>query len=90
MVTSRGSAHAVTFTDVEPPRRFTLRASGPPLTTFTFVCEIEPSDGGSTIRQSVAFSGPLGGVFGPLIGPQMAKHFVPVLDDLAAAAEQSV
>ena len=28
METNRGSKHAVTFTDVEPPRRFTMRMAG--------------------------------------------------------------
>jgi hypothetical protein len=38
---------------------------------------------GSTIAQSVEISGPLG----PLFGAQVTNNFVPVLDDLAAAAE---
>jgi hypothetical protein len=87
MQTSHGSKHGVTFADVDPPRRFTLSMSGPPLTTVTFICEVTPSGSGSTVAQSVAISGPLAFIFGPLIGPQMASHFVPVLDDLAAAAE---
>jgi uncharacterized protein YndB with AHSA1/START domain len=87
MQTTRGSKHAVTFADVEPPRRFTLSMSGPPLTTFTFICEVKPNGSGSTIAQSIAFSGPLAFVFGPLLGEQLANHFVPVLDGLAAAAE---
>jgi uncharacterized protein YndB with AHSA1/START domain len=89
METSRGSRHAVTFAGVEPPRRFTLSMSGPPLTTFTFICEIEPHGAGTTISQSIALSGPLAFLFGPLLGPQVANHFVPVLDDLAKAAEAS-
>ncbi|HMD02082.1 MAG TPA: SRPBCC family protein [Candidatus Baltobacteraceae bacterium] len=87
METTRGSKHTVTFAGVEPPRRFTLSMSGPPLATITFICEVEPSGFGSTVSQSVAFSGPLAFVFGPMLGEQMADHFVPVLDDLAAAAE---
>lgn len=42
---------------------------------------------GSTIAQHVAISGPLGFIFGPMMSNEMAKHFVPVLDDLARAAE---
>ena len=87
MTTSRDSTHLVTFDDVEPSRGFTLSMSGPPLTTITFICEIEPNGSGSMIGQSVTFSGPLAFAFGPMMGGMMADHFVPVLDDLAAAAE---
>jgi uncharacterized protein YndB with AHSA1/START domain len=87
MTTNRGSRHAVTFADVDPPRRFTLSMDGPPLTKFTFIAEVTPQGTGSTIAQTVAVSGPLAFLFGPLMGEQMASHFVPVLDDLAAAAE---
>ena len=89
METNRGSKHAVTFTDVEPPRRMVMTMSGPPLTTFSFICEVTPNGTGSTIAQSVAISGPLSFIFGPMMGPMMASHFVPVLDDLAGAAEAS-
>jgi Polyketide cyclase / dehydrase and lipid transport len=87
MQTAEGSTHDVTFEHVQPLKGFTLSVNGPPLTKFTFICEVQPHNGGSIIAQSVAFSGPLAFVFGPLLGPQMAEHFVPVLDDLAAAAE---
>ena len=87
MATNRGSKHAVTFANVVPPRTMTMTMSGPPLTTFSFICEVTPSGAGSTIAQSVAISGPLAFVFGPMMGNMMASHFVPVLDDLARAAE---
>lgn len=87
MQTAQGSKHDVTFERVDPPKGFTLSTAGPPLTTFTFICEVRPDGAGSIISQSVGFSGPLAFLFGPLFGPQMATHFVPVLDDLAAAAE---
>jgi len=89
MVTTRGSAHAVTFAGVVPSRGFTMSTSGPPGTTMTFICEIEPDGSGSTISQSVALTGPLAFLWGPLLGAQMANHFVPVLDDLARSAEAS-
>jgi hypothetical protein len=85
--TTAGSKHEVTFADVEPPRRFTLSMRGPPLTTFNFRCEVAPNGAGSTIAQSVALSGPLAFLFAPLLGAQLARNFVPVLDGLAAAAE---
>ncbi|MBV8368745.1 MAG: SRPBCC family protein [Candidatus Eremiobacteraeota bacterium] len=85
--TSRGGKHAVTFTDVVPQRGFKLTTGGPPGTTMTFICEIEPHGVGSMVSQSVALNGPLAFLWGPLMGAQMANHFVPVLDDLAKAAE---
>lgn len=88
MQTSQGSTHDVTFERVDPLRGFALSTSGPPLTKMTFICNVEPQGGGSIISQSVAFSGPLAFVWGPLLGPQMASHFVPVLNDLATAAEE--
>lgn len=61
--------------------------TGPPMATFTFSCEIRPDGAGSTIAQQVAITGPLGFLFGAMMGNEMAKHFVPVLDDLARTAE---
>jgi uncharacterized protein YndB with AHSA1/START domain len=87
MTTNRGSTHAVRFHDVVAGRKFSMSMDGPPLTTITFSCEITPDGTGSTIAQHVAFSGALGFIFGPMLGNEMAKHFVPVLDDLAKAAE---
>jgi uncharacterized protein YndB with AHSA1/START domain len=87
MTTNRGSTHDVTFSNVVENRGFSMSMAGPPLTTFTFSCEIAPDGGGSKIAQNVAISGPLAFLFGPMIGNEMAKHFMPVLDDLAKAAE---
>jgi hypothetical protein len=87
MTTNRGSTHDVTFHDVNEGRGFSMSMAGPPLTTFTFTCEIAPAGSGSSIAQNVAMSGPLGFLFGPMMGNEMAKHFVPVLDDLARTAE---
>jgi Polyketide cyclase / dehydrase and lipid transport len=85
--TTQGSQHTVTFSDVEPPRHFTLSMDGPPLTTMRFLCEVRPDGRGSTLSQSVSFVGPLAFLFRPLLGAQLARNFVPVLDGLAAAAE---
>ena len=87
MTTDRGSTHDVTFHDVVEERAFSMSMAGPPLTTFTFNCEIAPNNGGSTIAQNVAISGPLAFLFGAMMGNEMAKHFVPVLDDLAHTAQ---
>lgn len=86
MTTNRGSTHDVTFNDVTDGRGFSMSMAGP-ATTFTFVCEIAPDGNGSTISQSIAITGPLAFLVGPMMGNEMAKHFVPVLDDLARAAE---
>jgi uncharacterized protein YndB with AHSA1/START domain len=87
MTTIHGSTHDVEFSDFVEGRGFSMTMSGPPLTTFTFHCEITPEGSGSTIAQHVAISGPLAFLVGPMMGSEMAKHFVPVLDDLARAAE---
>jgi uncharacterized protein YndB with AHSA1/START domain len=87
MTTNRGSSHDVTFSNVVDGRGFSMSMAGPPLTTITFSCEITPAGTGSTIAQSVVISGPLGFLFGAMMGNEMSKHFVPVLDDLARAAQ---
>jgi hypothetical protein len=87
MTTNRGSVHDVTFHGVVQGRAFSMSMAGPPLTTVTFSCEIEPDGQGSIISQDVAFAGPLGLVVGAMMGNEMAKHFVPVLEDLARTAE---
>ena len=87
MTTSRGSVHEVTFHRVVQGRCFSLSMAGPPFTTITFSCDIEPDGQGCTIAQDVEFEGPLGPLFGAIMGAEMAKHFVPVLDDLARTAE---
>ena len=87
MTTDRGSTHNVRFHDVSDGRSFSMSMAGPPLSTFTFTCEVRPDGVGSVISQHVAITGPLGGLFGAMMGTEMAKHFVPVLDDLARTAE---
>jgi uncharacterized protein YndB with AHSA1/START domain len=87
MTTNRGSTHDVGFFNVVAGRGFSMSMLGPPLTTFTLRCEIRPDGTGSTISQNVAIAGPLAFLFGPMMGNEMAKHFVPVLDDLARTAE---
>lgn len=89
MTTNRGSTHDVTFHDVSDGRGFSMSMAGPPLTTFTFTCEVRSDGVGSVISQRVAITGPLGSLFGAMMGKELAKHFVPVLDDLARAAEQT-
>jgi uncharacterized protein YndB with AHSA1/START domain len=89
MTTNRGSTHDVTFHDVVEGRGFSMSMAGPPLTTLTFNCEITPDRTGSTIAQNVSITGLLGFLFAAMLGKEMARHFVPVLDDLARTAESS-
>jgi uncharacterized protein YndB with AHSA1/START domain len=89
MVTNRGTKHRVTFANVDDGRGFQLSMGGPPLTTFTFTCDVEPDGTGSRISQSITFSGPLAFLFAPMLGKQLAGHFVPVLEGLAQAAEKA-
>jgi uncharacterized protein YndB with AHSA1/START domain len=87
MTANRGSTHEVTFSNVVEGRGFSMSMAGPPLASITFSCEIAPNGTGSTIAQNVTIAGPLAFLFGPMMGAEMAKHFIPVLDDLARTAE---
>ena len=86
MKTNCGSKHAVTFADVEPPRHFTMTMSGPPLTVVVHLRdhaerrkEHDSAEGCDLRAARVHLRAD--------DGPMMASHFVPVLDDLAGAAE---
>ena len=87
MTTMRDSTHEVTFHDVRHGSGFSMSMSGPPGANITFTCSIEANGAGSIIAQSVAFAGPMAWLFGAMMGNEMAKHFVPVLDDLARTVE---
>jgi uncharacterized protein YndB with AHSA1/START domain len=89
MTTNQRSTHDVVFSNIVPGRSFCMSMAGPPGITFTFKCEITPEANGSKIAQSVTFTGPLAFVAGPLMGNELKNHFIPVLDDLAKAAETS-
>ena len=65
------------------------RRAGRDPADFPMIEQIAADAGGSIVSQSVAFSGPLGFLFGPLMGNQLAGHFEPVLADLSSAAERS-
>lgn len=87
MTTNRGTTHEVTFSNVVEGRGFSMSMAGPLLASITFSCEIAPNRTGSTIAQNVAIAGPLAFLLAPMMGAEMAKHFIPVLDDLARTAE---
>ncbi len=87
MTTNHRSTHDVVFSNVVNGRAFSMSMAGPPLTTFIFNCEITPEDNLTKIAQSVTIAGPFAFLFGPLMGKELSRHFIPVLDDLAKAAE---
>lgn len=87
MTTNHRSTHNVIFSNVVDQRGFSMSMAGPPFTTFVFNCEITPEGKLTKISQSVTIDGPLAFLFGPLMGNELSRHFIPVLDDLAKAAE---
>ena len=87
MHTPSGQHHQIQLTHVQPGRSFDLETSAIPLTRFTFHCEVVPSGTGSTVSQSLAMSGPLAFVFGPMAGERIAASFEPLLKGLADKAE---
>jgi uncharacterized protein YndB with AHSA1/START domain len=88
MRTKGGRTHAIRLRDVEPGRSFRLEASAVPLSKFVFRCAVTPGSGGrTTITQGVTMEGPLGPVYSPIMGEQVAKSFEPILNGLAAKAE---
>ena len=52
-------------------------------------CRIEPAGGKTRISQMVEVRGPLGGVLGGMLGPQVAKDFGVLLGNLAKKAESA-
>ena len=87
MHTRAGRTHQMELTEVEAGRSFDLKTAVIPGTNFTFVCGVKPADGGSEISQGIRVGGPLGALFGPLIGDRVASTFTELLDGLAGAAE---
>jgi uncharacterized protein YndB with AHSA1/START domain len=89
MHTKAGRHHRMKVVALEPGRGFSLETSPVPLTRFTFTCSIERAPSGSTIRQGVKMSGPLGGLMSAMAGNRVAEGFGPILDGLAGAAEKA-
>lgn len=75
--------------DVEPGRSFALETSVVPGTRFRFNCRVEPAGGKTGISQTVTVQGPLGGIMGGILGPQVSKEFGTLLANLAREAEAS-
>jgi hypothetical protein len=87
MTTKAGGTHAITLQAVQPGRSFRLETSALPGARFAFQCEVLPSQGGSSISQSIAMQGPLAPVFSTMMSKRIAESFVPILSGLKSAAE---
>ena len=89
MHTNDGRHHLMKVVDMKPGRSFSMQTSPVPLSRFTFTCTVEPTEGGSTISQSVSMGGLMGGVMSATGGDRVAAGFEPILEGLARAAESS-
>jgi hypothetical protein len=89
MNTRTGRHHKMKLVDVVPGRSFALETSVVPGTTFRFNCSIEPAGDKTEIGQTVEVKGPLGPVFGGMLGPQVSKDFGKLLGNLAKKAERA-
>jgi uncharacterized protein YndB with AHSA1/START domain len=88
MNTRAGQHHKMQLVEVQPGRAFALLTAVVPGTSFRFNCRIEPSSNGKTrVGQTVEVHGPLGPVLGGVLGPQVAKDFGALLENLARKAE---
>ena len=87
MNTPAGQHHKMQLVDVQPGRSFALLTSVVPGTRFRFNCRIEPANGKTKISQTVEVGGPLGPVMGGMLGPQVSKDFITLLQNLARKAE---
>lgn len=89
MKTKQGTRQ-VQLTEVVPGRSFRLETTVIPLTRFAFDCQVVAGSAGTTmISQAVRVGGPLGGVVGGMMGPQIANTFPALLQGLARKAETS-
>jgi uncharacterized protein YndB with AHSA1/START domain len=89
MKTKQGTRQ-VQLTEVVPGRSFRLETTVIPLTRFAFECEVVAGPAGkTTISQAIRVGGPLGGLVGGMMGPQIANTFPALLQGLARKAEGS-
>jgi len=89
MKTKQGTRQ-VQLTEVVPGRSFRLETTVIPLTRFAFECEVVAGPAGkTTISQAIRVGGPLGGLVGGMMAPQIANTFLPLLQGLARKAEGS-
>src|ERR1700730_16251629 len=89
MNTRAGQHHKMRLVDVVDGRSFALETNVVPGTMFRFNCSVEPAGGKTKVSQTVEVKGPLGGVLGGMLGPQVSKEFGTLLSNLARKAEAS-
>ena len=87
MNTRAGQHHQMKVVDFQSGRSFTLETSVIPLSRFLFTCAVAPSGGKTRVGQTVKVVGPMGWLFDPMMGDQIAKDFDTVLDGLVRKAE---
>lgn len=87
MNTPAGQHHQMKVVEFEPGRSFTLETTVIPLSRFRFTCVVETSGNKTRVSQSVKVVGPMGWLFDPMMGDQIAKDFDTVLDGLVKEAE---
>jgi hypothetical protein len=87
MNTRAGQHHKMRLVDVVPGRSFALETNVVPGTMFRFNCTVEPDGAKTKLSQMVEVKGPLGGILGGMLGPQVSKEFGTLLSNLAAKAE---
>jgi hypothetical protein len=87
MNTPAGQHHRMQVIDFQPGRSFTLETAVIPLSRFQFTCSVEPAGDRTRIKQTVKVVGPMGWLFDPIMGDQIANDFDKVLDGLAKEAE---
>jgi uncharacterized protein YndB with AHSA1/START domain len=89
MNTPAGQHHQMKVIDLQPGRSFTLETSVIPLSRFQFTCSVVPAGGRTKVSQTVKVVGPMGWLFDPMMGDQIAKDFDSVLDGLVKKAEST-
>jgi uncharacterized protein YndB with AHSA1/START domain len=87
MNTPAGQHHQMKVVEFEPGRSFTLETTVIPLSRFRFTCQVEPVGGKTRVSQSVKVVGPMGWLFDPMMGDQIANDFDKLLDGLVKKAE---
>ncbi|MDQ6692720.1 MAG: SRPBCC family protein, partial [Candidatus Dormibacteraeota bacterium] len=83
-----GQHHNMEVIDVQPGKSFVLETAVIPGSRFRFHCRVEPAGAGTRISQAVEIVGPMGWLYGPMMGNQIAKDFDKVLEGLARQAEK--
>lgn len=87
MRTKSGGRHDIEIRDVIEGQTFTVNSAGIPGHRLHFKCEVVQAGAGSRISQAVTIHGPLGFLFNPMMGGQIANSFPSLLDGLAKASE---